>query len=76
MKRTLDNVDPLHERCRPDRCGNSMITSDQLPFYDSHGRTQLKIVNNPRVPTVRRELAERELDITNRVLALAKESRP
>ncbi|MET7298879.1 hypothetical protein [Embleya sp. NPDC005575] len=53
-----------------------MITSEQLPFYDSHGRKQLEIINNPRIPTVCRELAERELDTTNRVLTMAKEPRP
>jgi hypothetical protein len=70
------HVGPLHERCRPDRCGNSMITSDHLPFYDSHGRKQLEIINNPRIPSVRRELAERELDTTNRVLTMAKGTHP
>ncbi|MFJ5819367.1 hypothetical protein ACIQGT_36570 [Streptomyces sp. NPDC093108] len=63
---------PLDERCRPDRCANSMIGLEHLPIYDSHQRTQLKLINSPKVPACRRDLAERELDITRNVLAMAK----
>ncbi|MFD5906636.1 integrase [Streptomyces microflavus] len=65
------HVGPLDERCRPDRCANSMIGPEHLPIYDSHQRTQLQIVNNPSMPTCRRDLAEREVDITRNVFKLA-----
>ncbi|ATW48478.1 integrase [Streptomyces peucetius] len=62
---------PLDERCRPDRCANSMIGPEHLPIYDSHQRTQLQLINNPSLPACRRDLAERELDITRNVLKMA-----
>ncbi|MBT1103103.1 site-specific integrase [Streptomyces sp. Tu10] len=68
------HVGPLDERCRPDRCANSMIGTEHLPIYDSHQRTQLQIINNPSTPSCRRDLAERELDIALNVLTMAKEA--
>ncbi|MDX3577713.1 MULTISPECIES: integrase [Streptomyces] len=62
---------PLDERCRPDRCANSMIGPEHLPIYDSHQRTQLEIINSPATPVHRRDLAERELDIVRNVLTMA-----
>ncbi|WP_439948067.1 integrase [Streptomyces sp. BBFR109] len=62
---------PLDERCRPDRCANSMIGPEHLPIYDSHQRKQLEIINNPSIPRCRRDLAERELDIARHVLKMA-----
>ncbi|MFF0480007.1 integrase [Streptomyces sp. NPDC004435] len=68
------HIGPLDWRCRPDRCANSMIGPEHLPIYDSHQRKQLEIINNPVIPTVRRDLAERELDIARNVLAMAEEA--
>ncbi|MGB8942155.1 MAG: integrase [Streptomyces sp.] len=68
------HVGPLDWRCRPDRCANSMIGPEHLPIYDSHQRKQLEIINNPVIPVVRRDLAERELDIARNVLAMAEEA--
>ncbi|MBL3666929.1 integrase [Streptomyces sp. M2CJ-2] len=65
---------PLDERCRPDRCANSMIGFEHLPIYDSHQRKQLELINSPAVPRCRRDLAERELDITRNVLKMAGEA--
>ncbi|SFK34901.1 integrase [Streptomyces pini] len=65
------HVGPLDERCRPDRCANSMIGPEHLPIYDSHQRTQLQLINNPSLPACRRDLAERELEITRNVLKMA-----
>jgi hypothetical protein len=48
-----------------------MIGPEHLPIYDSHQRTQLALVNNPSMPACRRDLAERELDITRNVLKMA-----
>ncbi|MER7669781.1 integrase [Kitasatospora sp. NPDC096128] len=64
---------PLDERCRPDRCANSMIGPEHLPIYDSHQRKQLQLINNPATPACRRDLAERELDITRNVLTMSGE---
>ncbi|MEV7789671.1 integrase [Streptomyces sp. NPDC088106] len=69
------HVGPLDERCRPDRCANSMIGPEHLPIYDSHQRKQLEIINNPSIPACRRDLAERELDISRNVIAMAGEAR-
>jgi hypothetical protein len=66
------HVGPLDWRCRPDRCANSMIGPEHLPIYDSHERKQLEIINNPRFPAPRRDLAERELDLARRVLTMAR----
>ncbi|WP_405797300.1 integrase [Streptomyces longwoodensis] len=65
------HVGPLDERCRPDRCANSMIGPEHLPIYDSHQRKQLELINTPSIPRCRRDLAERELDITRNVLKMA-----
>ncbi|MGW3929796.1 integrase [Streptomyces microflavus] len=65
------HIGPLDERCRPDRCANSMIGPEHLPIYDSHQRKQLQIINSPSTPACRRDLAERELEITRNVLNLA-----
>ncbi|WP_310726639.1 integrase [Streptomyces sp. N2A] len=62
---------PLDERCRPDRCANSMIGPEHLPIYDSHQRKQLEIINDASIPACRRDLAERELGITRNVLKIA-----
>ncbi|MGV9941185.1 integrase [Streptomyces sp. NPDC003401] len=66
---------PLDERCRPDRCANSMIGPEHLPIYDSHQRKQLQLINSPAIPACRRDLAERELDITRNVFEMAGEPR-
>ncbi|MFE0739643.1 integrase, partial [Streptomyces sp. NPDC058855] len=62
---------PLDERCRPDRCANSMIAREHLGIYESHQRKQLELINDPSTPACRRDLAERELDITRNVLKMA-----
>ncbi|MGI3202500.1 integrase [Streptomyces sp. GLT-R25] len=65
------HIGPLDERCRPDRCANSMIGPEHLPIYDSYQRKQLQLINNPSTPACRRDLAERELDIAHSVLKMA-----
>ncbi|MEU7261687.1 integrase [Streptomyces rimosus] len=60
---------PLENRCRPDRCHNSMIGPEHVPIYDSHRRTQLKLLDNPALPAVRKTLITRELERTEAVLA-------
>ncbi|MBT2398275.1 integrase [Streptomyces sp. ISL-100] len=65
------HIGPLDERCRPDRCANSMIGPEHLPIYDSHQRKQLQLINTPSTPACRRDLAERELDTIRNVLKMA-----
>ncbi|MFJ8677733.1 integrase [Streptomyces sp. NPDC093589] len=60
---------PLENRCRPDRCHNSMIGPEHVPIYDSHRRTQLKLLDNPALPATRKTLITRELERTEAVLA-------
>ncbi|WP_188299775.1 hypothetical protein [Streptomyces sp. CBMA156] len=60
---------PLDNRCRPDRCHNSMIGPEHLPIYDSHRRTQLKLLDTAGLLVVRRALINRELERTEAVLA-------
>ncbi|MFD5339894.1 integrase [Streptomyces hawaiiensis] len=61
---------PLDWRCRPDRCRNSMIGVEHVPLYDAHRRTQLKLLQTPGLPTVRKELILRELERADNVLKL------
>lgn len=65
---------PLDERCRPDRCGNSMIGIEHVPIHDSHRRTQLKLLETPGLPKCRKELVTRELQRVEAVLEEAKEA--
>ncbi|MEV0495658.1 integrase [Streptomyces atratus] len=65
---------PLDERCRPDRCGNSMIGIEHVPIHDSHRRTQLKLLQTPGLPKCRKELVTRELQRVEAVLDKAKEA--
>ncbi|MCX4744512.1 integrase [Kitasatospora sp. NBC_01287] len=60
---------PLENRCRPDRCHNSVIGPEHVPIYDSHRRTQLTLLNNPALPSARKALITRELERTEAVLA-------
>ncbi|MFJ2898982.1 hypothetical protein ACIO87_29325 [Streptomyces sp. NPDC087218] len=41
----VGHTGPLDNRRRPDRCHNSMIGPEHLPIYDSHRRTQLKLLD-------------------------------
>jgi hypothetical protein len=59
---------PLEERCRPDRCRNSLIGVEHIPIHDAHRRTQLTLLNTPGLPTVRQALIRRELERVEAVL--------
>ena len=59
---------PLEERCRPDRCRNSLIGVEHIPIHDAHRRTQLTLLNTPSLPTVRQALIRRELERVEAVL--------
>ncbi|MEU8934801.1 integrase [Streptomyces sp. NPDC048409] len=64
---------PLEGRCRPDRCRNSMIGIEHVPIYDSHRRTQLKLLQTRRLPAARKALIHREVERVDAVLAQVEE---
>lgn len=59
---------PLEDRCRPDRCPNSMIGTEHVPLYDAHHRTQLKLLSAPGLPACRKALISREAERAAAVL--------
>ncbi|MFI6637780.1 hypothetical protein ACIBI7_53635 [Nonomuraea fuscirosea] len=64
-----DHTGPLNDRCRPDRCRNSMIGVEHVPLHDSHRRTQLKLLEIRGLPAPRKALIQREIDRVDAVLA-------
>lgn len=59
---------PLEERCRPDRCRNSLIGPEHIPIHDTHRRTQLTLLQTPGLPECRQALIHRELERVEAVL--------
>jgi hypothetical protein len=59
---------PLEERCRPDRCRNSLIGPEHLAIHDAHRRTQLTLLQTPNLPAGRQALIRRELERVEAVL--------
>ncbi|MFD4973760.1 hypothetical protein [Streptomyces sp. NPDC058424] len=64
---------PLEGRCRPDRCRNSVIGIEHVPLYDSHRRTQLKLLQTRRLPAARKAIIRREVERVDAVLAQVNE---
>jgi hypothetical protein len=64
---------PLEGRCRPDRCRNSMIGIEHVPIYDSHRRTQLKLLETRRLPAARKAVIRREVERADAVLTQVQE---
>lgn len=59
---------PLHDRCRPDRCANSIIGPEHVPIWDSERHTLLKLIDTPGLSSCRKQALQRELDTVNTVL--------
>jgi hypothetical protein len=59
---------PLPDRCRPDRCANSILSPQHIPIWDSERRTLLTLVNNPGLPSWRKAVLQRELTDVEAVL--------
>jgi hypothetical protein len=59
---------PLHDRCRPDRCANSVIGPEHVPIWASERRTLLTLIDAPGLSTCRRETLQRELSAVDAVL--------
>jgi integrase len=66
---------PLPERCRPDRCRNSIIGAEHLPIWNSEKRTLLTLLDTPGLPAPRVAALHRELTEVGAVLAKADKDR-
>ncbi|MFI5752993.1 hypothetical protein ACIBBE_45995 [Streptomyces sp. NPDC051644] len=53
-----------------------MIGPEHVPIYDSHRRTQIKPLDTPDLPTVRKTLISRELERTEAALDKIREETP
>ncbi|WP_433860344.1 integrase [Streptomyces kronopolitis] len=51
---------PLPDRCRPERCGNSMLGVQHVAIWDSEDRTLLKLLDTPGLPAGRRAALEQQ----------------
>ncbi|MGW0749801.1 integrase [Streptomyces sp. NPDC002587] len=51
---------PLPERCRPDRCGNSMIGPQHVEIWDSEDRALAQLLQSPRLAAGHRAALERQ----------------
>jgi hypothetical protein len=67
---------PLEDRCRPDKCRNSMIGIEHVAIHDSHRRSQVKLLGMPRLPKPRKEVIQREIERVDAVLAFVREETP
>ena len=59
---------PLHDRCRPDRCANSVIGPEHAPIWVSERRTLLTLIDTPGLSTCRKEALQRELSTVEAIL--------
>lgn len=59
---------PLHDRCRPDRCANSVIGPEHAPIWASEQRTLLTLIDTPGLSICRKEALQRELGVVEAIL--------
>ncbi|MEV6138179.1 hypothetical protein AB0L63_19365 [Nocardia sp. NPDC051990] len=59
---------PLQDRCRPDRCANSIITPNHLPIWASERHTLLTLLDTRGITAGRKAVLERELADVDAVL--------
>ena len=59
---------PLHDRCRPDRCANSIIGPEHVPIWASERRTLLKLIDTPGLSSCRKEALQHELSTVETIL--------
>jgi hypothetical protein len=53
---------PLHDRCRPDRCANSVISPEHVPIWASERRTLLTLIDTPRLFNLPRRSATARIE--------------
>ena len=59
---------PLHDRCRPDRCTNSVIGPEHVLIWASERRSLLALIETPGPSTCRKEALQCELSAVEAVL--------
>ena len=59
---------PLQDRCRPDRCANSIIAAEHIPIWTTERHTLLTLIATPGLSTCRKAVLERELADVDTVL--------
>ena len=59
---------PLHDRCRPDRCANSIIGPDHVPIWAAERCTLLTLIDTPGLSSGRKETLQRELSTVETIL--------
>ncbi|MFZ2175776.1 MAG: hypothetical protein WAW17_17415 [Rhodococcus sp. (in: high G+C Gram-positive bacteria)] len=52
---------PLQDRCRPDRCANSVIGPEHVPIWASERQTLLTLIDTPGLSACRKAVLQREL---------------
>ncbi|MFJ8003159.1 hypothetical protein [Streptomyces fagopyri] len=62
---------PLPDRCRPDRCGNSMIGPQHVEIWDSEERSLTKLLETRRLALGHRAALEQQRDEARAVLRKA-----
>lgn len=62
---------PLQDRCRPDRCHNSVVGPEHVPIWESEKRTLLTLIATPKLPACRKQALQRELSAVDAVLGMA-----
>ncbi|WP_280725294.1 hypothetical protein [Kitasatospora sp. MAA4] len=62
---------PLVDRCRPERCGNSMIGTQHVPIWESEERGLAALLESPGLPPGRRAALERQRAETQAILRKA-----
>lgn len=67
---------PLQDRCRPDRCANSIIGPEHLPIWATEKHTLLTLLDTPKLSPCRKEALQRELADVETVLRKADKEHP
>ena len=60
---------PLQDRCRPDRCANSIIGPEHIPIWQAEQRTLLTLIGTPGLSACRKSVLQRELADVDSVLS-------
>ena len=64
----VGHTGPLQDRCRPDRCANSMIGPEHLPIWEAEKRSLLTLINTPKLPAYRKAALQQELSHVEAVI--------
>ncbi len=67
---------PFPDRCRPGRCGNSIIGPEHLPLYQARRQGLLQLIGTPGLPAPRKELLSRELAEIDTIATRARPEEP